>query len=82
MKKPDNKSENRVSISAIRRANENLIRQSNDRTLVYRDNVNGSYVNVKAIHSGHVYEISLSQAQIKEAYAKSIQIINRKLINE
>jgi len=71
----DNQNKRRVSISAIRRANESLrIRNSDGKFL--DQNTNSGQINIQTIHSGFKYEINLSERDIRLAFAKSLKTAN------
>lgn len=61
----------KVSISAVRRANDSLRHTSSDRFL--SENQSAGRVTVQATYYGRNYEIDLSPSEIKEVYAKSLQ---------
>jgi hypothetical protein len=63
---------NRVSISAIRKANDNMIGRSTT-NMRMDGNISGGRVVVRTVYSGRKYEINLSPADIKKAYSQSIE---------
>jgi len=63
----------KISVSAIRRANENLVNRSeiSKRFNVVSSNVGD--VSFKTVYMGRNYEINISQNEIKDAFAKSLK---------
>ena len=66
----------RVSISAVRQANESLVRQ-NGQGRFLSENQSAGRVIVRTVYYGRRYEIDLSQNDINEAYAKSVQAVSK-----
>jgi hypothetical protein len=62
----------KVSIAAVRRANESLVKQSRSLRFSSENQLAGSVV-IKTIYSGRQYEINLSPSDIKNAYEQSIK---------
>lgn len=62
----------KISVGAIRRANESLVRQSASVRFSSENQLAGRVV-VKTVYSGRQYEINLSANDIKRAYEQSIK---------
>lgn len=69
---------NKISISAVRRANERLIRRDSDSGRFVDVKSVSRGINVKTIYSGRTYGIHLSEDTIKEVYAKSLKSVLKK----
>jgi hypothetical protein len=61
----------RISISAVRRANDDLVRNSQTGKFL-SENQSVGHIAIRVIYSGHNYEVEMTPEEIKEAYAQSV----------
>lgn len=68
----DNKNK-KISVTAIRRANDSLVKRGEISKRVSVVNSNIGNVSFKTVYMGRTYEVNISKNEIKDAYAKSLK---------
>jgi stringent starvation protein B len=61
-----------ISVIAVRKANRKLVSNSGKSATILSDNSKNGEVAFRAIYRGKAYDLSISKAKIKAAYAKSV----------
>ncbi|MFK7000232.1 hypothetical protein V3Q90_05810 [Flavobacterium oreochromis] len=61
-----------ISLNAVRNANNKLVARSGSPVRFISDNSKNGAVSFSAVYYGKIYDLNISKANIKEAYAKSL----------